>query len=294
MRPQLHVVEKLAATVLALGVAQVAYARPNAAHASATPREEPGGSATKYSISAAAVTASADDGDVPANTVDGDPNTRWSASGDPQWIQYDLGRAGTVSYVKIAWYRGDTRTELFDVQVSNDGETWTTALPGVSSGGTSTLETYDFTDVTARYVRLLGHGNTSNLWNSIAETEIWGTPGSAAVAAPTFNPDAGAYSSAQSITISSTTSGAAIRYTLDGSTPTATTGTLYSGPVTISSTATLQAIAYESGMTDSSITSARYAISPLADRSGQDVRYFGHANTVCLWNSQAEGEIWGY
>ena len=39
-------------------------------------------------------------------------------------------------------------------------------------------------------------------------------------ATPTFTPAAGTYSSAQSVTISTTTGGATIRYTTDGSTPT--------------------------------------------------------------------------
>ena len=80
------------------------------------------------------------------------------------------------------------------------------------------------------------------------------------VAAPSFSPGGGTYTSAQSVTISSTTSGASIRYTIDGSTPTATTGTLYSAPVTISATTTLKAIAYKSGLTDSAVTSATYTI----------------------------------
>jgi hypothetical protein len=80
------------------------------------------------------------------------------------------------------------------------------------------------------------------------------------VAAPTFSPAGGTYSSAQSVTIASSTSGASIRYTLDGSTPTSTAGTLYSGAVTISTSATLKAIAYKSGMSDSAVTSASYTI----------------------------------
>ena len=36
---------------------------------------------------------------------------------------------------------------------------------------------------------------------------------------PTFNPAAGTYSSAQTVTIGTTTGGATIRYTTDGSTP---------------------------------------------------------------------------
>jgi hypothetical protein len=81
------------------------------------------------------------------------------------------------------------------------------------------------------------------------------------VATPTFSPGGGSYTSAQNISISCATSGASIRYTLDGSTPSETAGTLYSGPVNISSTATLKAIAYKSGSNDSAIASTTYTIS---------------------------------
>ncbi len=84
-----------------------------------------------------------------------------------------------------------------------------------------------------------------------------------AVADPTFTPPAGTYSSAQSVTISTTTSGASIRYTTDGSVPSETAGTIYSGPVSIGSTATLKAIAYKSGMTDSNVVIGAYTISTM-------------------------------
>ncbi|MBZ5677966.1 MAG: S8 family serine peptidase, partial [Acidobacteriia bacterium] len=79
-------------------------------------------------------------------------------------------------------------------------------------------------------------------------------------ATPTFNPPAGAYGSAQSVTISTTTPGASIRYTTDGSTPSSTVGTAYSGPVSVSSSLTLKAIAYKTGMTDSAVASGSYTI----------------------------------
>jgi poly(beta-D-mannuronate) lyase len=113
-------------------------------------------------------------GNVPANTVDGDLATRWSAQGDGQWIRFDLGSSKTVSFVKIAFYQGDTRTSTFDVQTSPDSTTWTTRASATSSGTTTALETFEFTDVSARYVRLLGHGNSVNLWNSYTEVEVWG------------------------------------------------------------------------------------------------------------------------
>jgi glucose/arabinose dehydrogenase len=78
-------------------------------------------------------------------------------------------------------------------------------------------------------------------------------------AAPAFSPSGGTYTSAQLVTISSTTAGAAIYYTLDGTTPT-TASTLYAAPVNITASATLKALAVKSGMVNSSITSASYTI----------------------------------
>ena len=76
-------------------------------------------------------------------------------------------------------------------------------------------------------------------------------------AAPTFSPAAGTYDSTQTVTISTTTGGATIRYTTNGTTPSSTVGTVYSSPVSISATATLQAIAYETGMANSPVSLRR-------------------------------------
>jgi Chitobiase/beta-hexosaminidase C-terminal domain len=87
-----------------------------------------------------------------------------------------------------------------------------------------------------------------------------GTPDT--VATPTFAPRAGSYPAAQNVSISST-NGATIRYTIDGSNPSETAGTVYSGSaVSITSNLTLKAIAYKSGMTDSAVASAEYSFVP--------------------------------
>ena len=62
------------------------------------------------------------------------------------------------------------------------------------------------------------------------------------------------------MTISTTTGGASIRYTTNGTTPSSTVGTVYSSPVSISATCTLEAIAYETGLTNSAVTSGVYTI----------------------------------
>ena len=80
-------------------------------------------------------------------------------------------------------------------------------------------------------------------------------------ATPVINPATGTYASAQSVTITDGTSGVTMRYTTDGTTPSETVGTVYSGAFTISSTATVKAIAYKSGMTASDIATSVITIS---------------------------------
>src|SRR5439155_377259 len=102
----------------------------------------------------ASVVASGDDGNIPQNTLDNNLATRWSASGDGQWIRYDLGAVMAVGPVTIAWYRGTEWASAFDIEVSLDSLTWTRAFTGRSSGQTLQPERYDFPAVPGRYVRI--------------------------------------------------------------------------------------------------------------------------------------------
>jgi Chitobiase/beta-hexosaminidase C-terminal domain len=78
--------------------------------------------------------------------------------------------------------------------------------------------------------------------------------------APSFAPAPGLYNSPQSVSISDTsTPGAAIYYTLDGSTP-STSSTPYTEPISLSATTTLRALAVAGGQS-SAVTSGSYTIS---------------------------------
>lgn len=76
-------------------------------------------------------------------------------------------------------------------------------------------------------------------------------------AAPTFSPAPGSYTATQSVTLADSTAGAAIYYTTDGSTPT-TSSTLYSAPIAVSSTTTIQAIGVASGYVNSAVATGTY------------------------------------
>ena len=83
-----------------------------------------------------------------------------------------------------------------------------------------------------------------------------------AAAMPTFSPAGGTYSSAPMVSISDATSGATIYYTTDGETSPTSSSTLYTGPFTVSSGETVQAIAIASGYNNSAVTSVTYTIPP--------------------------------
>ncbi len=78
-----------------------------------------------------------------------------------------------------------------------------------------------------------------------------------AAAMPVFDPPAGAYTQPINVAISSSTPGATIHYTTDGSTPSQSSPS-YSAPIPVSSSTTIKAIAYASGLDPSTVATAAY------------------------------------
>jgi hypothetical protein len=84
------------------------------------------------------------------------------------------------------------------------------------------------------------------------------------VATPTFNPAGGIYTTAQNVSIACTTSGATIRYTTNGDVP-SETSEVYSTPIPVSSTTTIKAKAWKSGIPASDVASATYTFASVID-----------------------------
>ncbi len=132
------------------------------------------------------------------------------------------------------------------------------------AGGSLTLACLVFFGIPARQ---RGWRSLIGLVLAIVFTANFGCGGSshsstppATVATPTFSPAAGTYTSAQTVTISDSTTGAAIFYTTDGSTPTSSS-TKYTSAITVSTSETINAIATASGETTSAVATAAYTIS---------------------------------
>jgi Chitobiase/beta-hexosaminidase C-terminal domain len=79
------------------------------------------------------------------------------------------------------------------------------------------------------------------------------------VATPTFSPAGGNFTGSVTVALSAATVGATIRYTTDGSNPTAAS-TLYTAPVALASSALVKARAYKTGLLDSAVASASFTI----------------------------------
>ena len=79
------------------------------------------------------------------------------------------------------------------------------------------------------------------------------------VAAPVFSPVGGAYTTAQSVAITTMTEGATIYYTLDGSVPTEES-TVYTTPISVEGALTIKAIAMKEGMNNSPVETAKYVV----------------------------------
>jgi len=81
------------------------------------------------------------------------------------------------------------------------------------------------------------------------------------VATPAFSPAAGPKVNSPTVTITTCTIGATIRYTLDGSAPTATAGLVYSGPILLNgANNNLRAIAVRTGATSSAERQGMYSV----------------------------------
>ncbi|WP_078876473.1 discoidin domain-containing protein [Streptomyces sp. 150FB] len=122
-----------------------------------------------------ATASSTENAGTPASAaVDGDAGTRWSSgTGDPQWVQIDLGATSSITQVALNWEAAYAKA--FQIQTSADGTTWksiytTTAGPG----GKQTL------DVTGsgRYVRVYGTQRATQFGYSLWEFQVFGSSGS--------------------------------------------------------------------------------------------------------------------
>lgn len=94
-----------------------------------------------------------------------------------------------------------------------------------------------------------------------ANAKGWNWTADPLTSAPSTAPSAGNITGPVSVSLNSATPGASIRYTLDGTNPSPSVGILYTGtPIPISTTTTLRAIAFGSGIPTSATSTFIYTL----------------------------------
>jgi chitobiase/beta-hexosaminidase-like protein len=179
-------------------------------------------------------------GAVASNVFDGDLTTNWfvtNVSGG--YVGWDFGAAVTITEVRTAyaiapWAPDTVGLSGSTIDTSPDNSTWTTRFtyPLHPMVPRYRFQANAITVPSARYYRFLSawHG-------SVAELEFVGNAGEAASGSrpvePVITSGAGVFPGGSAVIgMSSLTTSAAMRYTIDGSAPTCAS-TLYSAPFTL-------------------------------------------------------------
>jgi len=129
--------------------------------------------------------------DYPSNIADGDLNTKWSGSGDGNWIAARLNKPFKISYIQLAFPDSKSRSSFFDVYASSDSVLWDNIMNDVVSCYFSgNYQIFDFpeshTGTEYSFIKIIGHGNSSDTWNYISELKAFGYPRGGSSSEDTF------------------------------------------------------------------------------------------------------------
>jgi hypothetical protein len=146
--------------------------------------------------------------------------------------------------------------------ITYNGTTLTLHLRDVVSNDTFTMsKTINIPEIVGSNTAYVGFTGGSGGLSSSQKILNW-TYATHSVA-PAFAPAGGTYKAAQKIVLTSATPSAAIYYTTNGTQPTAISK-LYSGPIAVSASQTIEAIAISSAEGQSNVSEAKYVIGSTA------------------------------
>jgi hypothetical protein len=231
--------------------------------------------ATGFTLTAIPATASDGTQRAPVNgiqIVPHAPPADFMFNVSPASQTISSGNSTTYS-VTIAAQNGFTGTVALSATGLPSGATATFAPTSITGAGTSTLTIATGSATASGTSTLTITGKSGTLAHSATATLIVNTATS--VPTPTFSPAGGTFNSPQAVTLSDSTTGATIYYTMDGTTPTISS-TKYTGVISVNSTTTIKAIASAPGFANSAIASAIYTISGssgLISQSGWTLKF---------------------
>lgn len=178
-------------------------------------------------------------------------------------LYYDL-QVEEAGYYKVIYRYATQQNGVRLVLSADDSKPYTVAAPSTGNWGTyNELASGIKLKAGKQTLKLAMLGEGANIdWFKLVpaeeEPEQPEVGGEAAIPHSSLKP--GIYSETKKIELTSTTPGASIYYTLDGSLPTEENGQLYKDPLTLNETTVLRTIAVKQGMTSSFVSPFTYVV----------------------------------
>lgn len=107
---------------------------------------------------------------IPANAIDDNLETRWSAEGMAEWLRLDFDTSTTVEGIEIAFHLGNQRQYYFAMDLYITGRSVPMRTMFYTSSGTQAgFESFHFDEpLELDAIRWIGYRNSENAWNSIS------------------------------------------------------------------------------------------------------------------------------
>ena len=190
---------------------------------------------------------------------------------EPSSVEFVIpsGGVGTFTFKYRKAFTGGTNNRILALVVDG-AEVFVTPTFG-AAGADATIHNFSFdvnkagsVNVKITYPAGTGTGNKQITIDDVSWTGYTST--TPVVVNPVITPSTGTYYSPQTVSISTETTDAVIRYTIDGSEPDEIS-TQYTTPISVSTTTTVKARAYKAGMEPSAIVSAVYTFPTIIEVS---------------------------
>lgn len=204
----------------------------------------------------------------------------WNVNGNSQQHPWRLGGKSITNVDRTVFTKTATSQALSKVTLELGGATNITinSIKLIAStnadfsngttldaSGTAGNTTYEFEPAGGfasgsyfKFVFNVTVSENTNRFVQFKKVEFYADGGATTVSTPKFSVAAGTYHSAQTVAINCSTSGASIYYTLDGTTPSASSN-VYTAPLNITTSTTVKAIAGKGEM-QSEVATAAYVI----------------------------------
>jgi hypothetical protein len=196
-------------------------------------------------------------------------------------VTYTDGSSDTFTQSMSDWlspqnYPGETKVLTMPYRVRVQG----------TLNGTVYLYGYSFTINSTKAVASLALPKNRDI--VILAVDLTGTGGTppppTQAPAPAFTPPAGSFTSTQTVSLTDGLTTAAVHFTTDGTTPGASSP-LYVGPLQLTQTTTINAIAVAGGYTNSSVATAKYTLNPATGGASVNVNLSAWFNVYAIFSN---------